>query len=80
MFERGDRERRVGIILAEIMPAERAAKFGECLIEALVEGAIVALYVLRLFVGVADIDGEAGQDDDLVGIAALADGAPLRSA
>lgn len=74
-FQRRDRERRVGIVAAEIVPAKRAAEFGQRLIEALLEFAIATLDCLRLRVRIANIDEEAGKDDDLVRVAAEAGGA-----
>ncbi|WP_410483001.1 hypothetical protein [Sphingobium sp. KCTC 72723] len=68
IFERLDREGGVGIVAAEVMPAERATEFGQRLIETLVERLIVTFNVPRLIVSVANDDRKAGQDDDLVGI------------
>ena len=64
-------ERRVQVVLAEVVPGERAAELGQRPVEVVVGELELVLDLARVRVGVADEHGDAGQDDDLVGIAAL---------
>jgi hypothetical protein len=71
------RERDVQVVLAEVMPGEGAAEFGQGAVEALVPGLQVVLDLPRLVVGVADEYGRAGHYHNVVGSRPFRDGAAL---
>ncbi len=60
------RERRVQVVLAEVVPGERAAELGQRPVEVPVGELQVTLDLAGLGVGVADVDRDAGHDHDLV--------------
>ena len=65
------RERRVQVVLAEVVPAERAAELGQRAVEVVVGELEFAFDRPGVGVGVADDHADAGQDDDLVRVPAL---------
>ena len=71
------RERGVEVVLAEVVPGERAAELGQGLIEVLGGELELALDLARVGVGVADVDPHAGHHHHVVGVAALGGGAGL---
>src|SRR6202012_2764294 len=71
------RERGVQVVLAEVVPGERAAVFRRGPVQAPVPGLEVELDLAGLAVRVADVDRDARHDDDLLGVAALSGGAAL---
>ena len=71
------RERGVQVVLAEVVPGERAAELCQGAVEVPVAGLQVQLDLAGLGVRVADVDRDARHDDDLLRVAALGGGAAL---
>jgi hypothetical protein len=71
------REGCVQVVLAEVVPGERAAELRQGATEVPVPGLQVELDLAGVGIRVADVDRHAGHDDDLLGVAALGLGAAL---
>ena len=72
------RERGVQVVLAEVVPGERAAEPGQGAVEVPVPGLQVQLDLAGLAIGVSHVDRDARHDDDLSGSRPLAGRAGLQ--